>query len=196
MMQYRELKPGDSVPFDYPRRPFTGSCDPAWWVMTTGRMRQDMVGAAAWLRRVGADEAWFPEEEVRRTTKRGNVLVREKYARPIVPGVVFVLSASWPQWDVIAERKRIRPLKIGDKPVAVTEHVMAKMENVPQRIEDLRKSVAAAEKAEREARIPKVGDAVSFFGNRALVEDIGPQGFLVTWGGKKVWLPEGTEKVR
>lgn len=193
MMQYRGLKPGDRVPLDYPRRPFSGECEPAWFVMTTLRQRRGMVASAAWLVKAGATDAWFPETHERRQVKRGNRLFREIYDRPIVPGLVFVLSGLWPQWDVIAERKSIRPLKIGERPVAVTESVMAQMESVPQRIDDLRRVAAEAERLEREARMPKIGDTARIVtgllsGQVALVEEIRRGEVLVCIGGAKVWM--------
>lgn len=194
MMQFRSLKIGDTIPASTVRQPFSGEITPAWYIANTGRQRRDMVAAQAWLKKSGASETWFPESIMLRQTKRGFRVFSEKVRVPTVPGLVFILTDLEPQWDVIAERKRIRPMQIGDRPVAVTEAVMARMADVPKRIVELQQAVAAAERAAREARTPKRGDEVEFFGTVALVEDIGPQGFLVTMNGKRIWLPPGTEK--
>lgn len=159
-MHYTNLKPGDVLPLDGTRKPFGAPCDAAWFVVTTLRQRRGMVAAAAWLTKVGALDAWFPEDSGKRVVRRGHRKVREEYERPVVPGIVFMLADAWPQWDVLAQR-HIRPMKIGEKPVAVTEAIMAQMVRVPNRIAELRAAVEAAERAEREARAPRPGrDAV------------------------------------
>lgn len=192
MTQYRNLKPGDVVPLTW-RRPFTGECEPAWWVLVTGRQHRAMDAASDWLRRY-CDDAWYPVaarfEEVERNGRKQRI----RTERPIIPGLVFALTGQWPQWDVLSEQRGIRPMLIGIRPVVITDAVMAQMAQVPQRIEDLRRAVAESERAEREARIPKVGDEVDFFGTVAVVEEIGAAGFRITMNGMKTWLPPGTEK--
>lgn len=196
MMQFRDIRVGDVLPPSTARQPFAGAITPAWYIANTGRQRRDMVAAQAWLKKVGVTETWFPETMLLKQVRRGFRVFSETIPAPVVPGLVFILADLAPQWDVIAERRRIRPMQIGDRPVAVTEAVMARMADVPKRIVELQNAVAAAERAAREARTPRMGDEVEFFGTVALVEEIGPQGFLVTMNGKRVWLPPGTEKKR
>ena len=160
--QRAAMRIGDVVPRDHARRPFGAACDPAWYILTAPRTRVGMVGDCAWLCRTGADEAWFPEEPVWRMVRRGPRTFREQTSRPIVAGIVFMRASSLPQWDVLADRKRIRPLMIGDMPVAVTEAVMAQMEQVPQRIADLRDAVETLRLAEAEANRPRPGEDAVF----------------------------------
>lgn len=187
---------GQVVPLDYTRKPFSGPCDPAWFVMVTKRQRVGMVAAAAWMERNGAEEAWFPQQTEYRQTRRGHRMVKEPYDRAIVPGIVFVWTEVQPQWDVLLERKAIRPLQIGTRPVAVTEAVMAQMASVPSRIEEMRNAILAAERAEREARKPVVGGMASvvtglFNGKTALVLELRRDEVLVDIDGVKVWVGSG-----
>lgn len=153
----RQLRIGDTVPLSYTRATFTREIAPTWFVLVSGRLRRDMLAAAAWLVRQGAPEAWFPEETRRRQFRRGNRMFREAIEVPIVPGIVFLLADRQPQWDILAGR-RIRPMLIGDRPAAVSEAVLAEMRVVPRRIAELKD---AAERARREAamaKIPRPGD--------------------------------------
>jgi hypothetical protein len=193
---YHNLSIGDTIPASRARQPFSGPITPAWYIANTGRQRRDMAAAQAWLKLCGATETWYPETSTMKKVRRGFRVFSELVWSPVIPGLVFVLTDLEPMWDVIAERKRIRPMKIGDRPVAVTESVMARMADVPKRIVELQQAVAAAERAAREARTPKRGDEVEFFGAVALVEGVTSAGFLVTIGGKKVILPLDTEKRR
>lgn len=185
MMQYRDLKIGDAIPQAAIRAPFYGPVEPAWYVMQCDRTRGGMIAAREWLVKMGADDAWFPEEQARRQIKRAGKLFREMYQRPVVPGIVFVLTALQPQWDVIAERRRIKPLMIAGTPVAVTPNVLACMAQVPQRIDAMRK-------AEIEAKMLRVGDSAKFTagvfeGRIVQVETIRGNEALVLIEGVKVW---------
>lgn len=153
---------GQTVPLTHDRRPFGAQTAATWYVLTTGRQRRDMVAAQAWLTRAGATDAWFPEEQFRRCVKRNRTKVWEDFERAIVPGIVFMLADRAPQWDVLADRKRIRPLKVGENPVCVTEAIMSKMQRVPTRIEELRRAAEAAERAAREAKAPRAGESARF----------------------------------
>jgi hypothetical protein len=164
-MQYCNLKIGDVVDVGTTRRPFGAECDPAWYILTVGRTRTDMVVACAWLERNGATEAWFPEETARRNRRVGPRTVREIYSKAIVPGLVFMQADLLPIWDVLLTRNRIRPMQIGERPVIVSEAVMAQMVDVPTRIANLRAAVLNAETAARDAKAPVAGsDAVFISG--------------------------------
>jgi transcription antitermination factor NusG len=134
MMHYRDVKPGDTLPWTPPRKPLgPAAVAPAWYVVTAGRQRQQMVAARAWLTINGAQDAWFPEH-TEHHFRRGKRAIVE---RPQVPGIVFVRLDLEPQWDVMQERRGLRPLKIGDAPVCVTDAVMARMAEIPGRIAQL-----------------------------------------------------------
>lgn len=161
-MKYDRISVGDVVPLEGFRKPFGGDCIPAWYILTTGRMRRDMVAASAWLTANGATECWFPEDVERRQIKRGCRMFREKVHIPVVPGIVFMLTDKLPAWDVIADRKRIRPLQIAERPVIVSERVLSEMESVPERIGNLRAVMRAEAEARRLASLVRIGDRAEF----------------------------------
>jgi transcription antitermination factor NusG len=66
-----------------------------------------------------------------------------------------------PRWHVLFERSCGRLLGVvgyHERPLAITDAVMAQMRQVPGRIELLRQQEEAREKAARLARIPRVGE--------------------------------------
>lgn len=161
-MKYDRIRIGDVLPLEGFRKPFGGDCAPAWYIVTTGRQRREMVAASAWLVANGAEECWFPEDIERRSIRRGHRVFREKVEIPVVPGVLFMLTERAPAWDVIADRKRLSPMRIGERPVTVTEDVLAGMQKVPERIASLREAALEAERLAWEAKKPNEGEAAVF----------------------------------
>lgn len=183
-MKIEQVKIGDVVPLDYPRRPFGTACDPSWFVLTTDRQQKGMEFAKRWLLANGADDAWFPEELIRKARKRGKGSVRQVTYRPLVPGVVFMLTSRLPQWDILLDRRRIRPLQIADRPVVISEHAIAEMVHVPERITEMQNVARQREIAARLERMPKVGQAAQITdgplaGLVVSVEAIGQEGAVV-----------------
>lgn len=156
------VRVGDILPLDGARKPFGGARPPAWFILTCGRQRRDMDGAREWLVAHGATECWFPEDVERRNIRRGHKTVREMVRLPIVPGMIFMLSGLAPTWDVIEARKRIRPMRIGERAVAVSDDVMAEMSMVPERVVAMRDALADAERRARDERVPRVGEFATF----------------------------------
>lgn len=201
MSIYQNVHIGDVIPLDGGRKPFGEPCKPSWFVLTTGRQRRDMAAAKAWLERHGASECWFPVEERRVNRKRGYRLFREVVQIPNVPGIVFMLTDVMPQWDVLAERKRIRPLKIGEMPVIVSDSVMAEMETVPMRIEALRQEAEAKRHADFLANMPVAGSDAEFVvgpfkGHIVPVSSVAGAEAVVLIGGMKVTSNVATLKRR
>lgn len=190
-MQSSKFEIGDVVPMDGRRKPFGELCSAAWFIVICGRQRREMVAAAAWLGANGAEECWFPEDVVRKNVRRGKRVFREQVRIPIVPGVIFMLTESAPNWDVIEDLKRYRPLRLGERAVVVREEEMAAMEEVPDRVAQLREAVIEAERQKWEASMPRAGEPAIFTdgplkGMCAHVERIAGSEVIVLVGGAKV----------
>lgn len=112
--------------------------EPVWYVFGTPAMKER--NAEAWLNHRGL-EVWYPREKAWRHNPRG---VRKKvpYMRLIVPRYVFVQFTGEPVWHVVRKcpwLSYVVGTPNGEEPMPISDRVMAQMEQVPQRLEKMRR---------------------------------------------------------
>lgn len=154
MHDFRSIKIGDTVPASATRGIWHHDWEPAWFIFTTPPRGE--LPASAWLTRNGVAECWHPTETAfkRNRFKPGK---RIPYERPVAPGYLFAVLPQRPHWDVLFARSRGKLLKVvshNGEPVAISEDIIARMHQVPQRL-------AAIREAEAAKRRINVGDKVS-----------------------------------
>lgn len=131
--------------------------EPQWFILRS--ISQKEKAAAAKLDCLGVLETWYPAEvgwRVHRNAKRDRV----EYEKLIAPGYLFALFDCEPLWHrLFAQTKGILTGVVGvdDRPYAVPQHVLARMQQVPNRIQMLRQEEDMRDKAHRLARQPIVG---------------------------------------
>lgn len=155
MINYRDLKPGDTLPPATSRAIWAEPWEPAWFIFTVPPRGE--LPAAAWLSRNGAPETWYPSETIY-TRNRYSPGKRIPRVVPVCSGYLFAVLPARPHWDVLFARAQHGGKKLlthvvsrGADPIAIPESVIAEMAQVPQRLETIRQ-------AEREARRIKPGD--------------------------------------
>ena len=130
---------GQLLPLERPRPVQDGRIEPAWFAFLTPPKKE--VSALAWFNHKGV-EAWYPSEIRRRRIPKGKRRFAEYEAR-IVPRYIFARFTGWPNWDVLQGCKYLsRVVGINGSPLPVTDAVMAQMEQVPGRLEIIRKREA------------------------------------------------------
>ena len=158
MMQHRSFAIGQRVPLDYPRRIVGAECDPEWFILCTVPQKEE--GAKAWLEKNGVAEVWWPTEPGWRfvpRSKRRKVPIQ----RRIAPGYVFAQFDREPVWDVIRDHgKAFVTGVVGreDRPMPIPEKVLAQMQQVPGRIEAMRKKAEREREESERATRPSVGE--------------------------------------
>lgn len=154
MQSYRSAQIGDAFPPSTARGIWADDWSPGWHIFTVPPRGE--MPASAWLARNGAPETWFPSE----TAYKRNRFKPDKriaYQRPVAPGYLFVMLPLRPHWDVLFDRSRGKLLRVvshNGEPVAVPEHVIASMAQVPERLATIRE-------AEADRKRIKPGDSVS-----------------------------------
>lgn len=155
---------GKQYPLDYTRRPLGAWIEPTWYILTTPPQREKR--AEVWLERIGMSTSWMPTTTRHKPNRRGG---RTAYQHKVAPGYLFAMFEREPIWDVLFMQGKGRVSGVvskGSEPCAITEETLAKMQQVPQRIEQERQAAADAERAARLANMPEVG------GNAVL--EVGP----------------------
>lgn len=159
MINYRDLKPGDTLPPATSRAIWAEPWEPAWFIFTVPPRGE--LPAAAWLSRNGALETWYPSETIV-TTNRFKPGKRIPKIVPVCSGYLFAVLPARPHWDVLFCRAQQGKKKLlthvvsrGVEPIAIPESVIAEMAQVPKRLEVIRE-------AEREARRLRPGDRARF----------------------------------
>ncbi|WP_428924983.1 transcription termination/antitermination protein NusG [Marinibacterium sp. SX1] len=151
---------GQIVPLDYERAPFGAPMAPCWFILLVPPQKE--AGAAAWARRAGALETWFPTEKAWRF-RGGKAAARRnkvEYRRLIAPGYVFVLTDRVPAWDVIRQRSigRVSGVVSRDGAAcAIATDELANMAQVPQRLERMRRAEDERRRFARQAKHPVAG---------------------------------------
>ena len=155
MINYRDLKPGDTLPPSTSRSIWAEDWEPAWFIFTVPPRGE--LPASAWLSRNGAAECWYPSETIL-TINRFKPGKRIPKVVPVCSGYLFAVLPSRPHWDVLFARAQQGNRKLithvvsrGADPIAIPESVIADMAQVPQRLETIRE-------AEREKRRIRPGD--------------------------------------
>jgi transcription antitermination factor NusG len=149
---------GQTVPLESDRDVMTDEPCGAWYIFRVRSHHE--LAAEAWLARVGIADAWHPTEtkwRIIRAAKRKKV----PYERCIAPGYVFARFPRVPKWHALFERSCGRLIGVvgyHERPLKITDKVLAQMQQVPARIQILREEEEAKERAARLARIPRAGE--------------------------------------
>lgn len=129
---------GQSVPLEYPSVTGEDLSEPGWYILRVPPMGE--LPATAWLERKGIKGAWHPTNtkyRPSRTTRK-----RLPYEAPIASGYLFVPFLQRPIWHEIkrqAVKRIIGVVTECGQPLKVSDDVIAKMKQTPQRIEILRR---------------------------------------------------------
>lgn len=132
-----------------------------WHILFT--MSGEEAQAETWLARyAGSEMSFFPSEvHWRRMPKAGrNKPKKIPVIKAVVPGYLFVSFRDVPRFDLIrAKCRHVHGfMKIGDRPVVVTEGVLMRMQQMPEHLANLKEE---RERLVREARTFRPGDTAT-----------------------------------
>jgi transcription antitermination factor NusG len=142
----------------------------SWFVLIVPP--QGELTATSWLAREGVTEAWHPVETIYvHMARHPHKLVPR--VKPVATGYLFVKLDRRPIWPFMFERSRGKiqdVMRIGERPVALSDADLMQMRQVPERLRDMRQ---AAEDAKR----IKPGDMVTiltggFAGWQVIADDV------------------------
>ena len=155
-MSQTEYARGDVVPLDFARRPFDEPVPPERFIFTVPPRNEE--SARCWVQRVGAPDAWYPTKKDFRILPRGH---RRKvpYQRRVAPGYVFVLIDRRPVWDVLFQHAMGRLSGVicqSGVPLALTHDDMVRMDQVPLRLQAMRRERLEWERQDRLENRPAV----------------------------------------
>lgn len=141
---------GQVLPYEGPQPVQSGECDPCWYIFQTHPRKE--VSATAWLAQRGV-EAWHPTVTKIRRIPRSRIKSKP-YDAPVAPRYLFARFTGRPQWHILKGCRWIsRVVGVEDRPMPVSDEVMALMAQVPEQLEIIKRR-------EMERRIIRPGDKV------------------------------------
>jgi transcription antitermination factor NusG len=126
-----------------PRPIFAEPWQPLWFVLIVPP--QGELTATAWLARYGV-EAWYPTTTVHARQPRPPHKWLPRI-RPVCTGYLFANMTRRPIWDYLFAQShgKIRDvMRIGERPVAIGETELMAMQEVPERLRQMREAVQEA----------------------------------------------------
>lgn len=173
MTKFTDLSVGDVMPIERHDRPLAEPCDEAWFILVAAPQKDGAL--RAYLETIGAVEAWRPIQ-IKWRAARGP-RKRAPYEASAAPGYVFALFDRRVRWHVLKEQagRRMRHVvSRHEQPLAIDPAVISAMQQVPGRIEILRKRQVEEEERRLLDLIPQPGDkrAKVTIGGEPLMVDV------------------------